>query len=165
SGLCAAAFSPSVGSATTCGHPCLPFVQVSSVWNESNLQQFLTPQYDKKGKPASPFIYATLYRAAYAGIKAGSPKAKIGIGETSPRGRGQVLGKPGLQETVAPGTFAQLLSTVKPKLQFDAWSHHPYSALGFGPTQKVRFPNVNLPQLPIFEAALNKWWGRKFTPI
>jgi hypothetical protein len=146
-------------------HPGLPFVQFYGVWNESNLQQFLAPQYDKQGKPVSPFIYAKLYRAAYAGIKAGSPQAKIGIGETSPRGRGQVLGKPGLQETVAPGTFAQLLSTVRPRLRFDAWSHHPYSTLGAGPTQRVRFPNVNLPQLPEFEQHLNEWFGRKSTPI
>jgi hypothetical protein len=146
-------------------HPGLPSVQFFGVWNESNLQQFLTPQYDKMGKPVSPFIYAKLYRAAYAGIKAGNPRAKVGIGETSPRGRGQALGRPGIQETVAPGTFAHLLSTVRPKLRFDAWSHHPYSSLGFGPLQKTRFPNVNLPQIPQFEASLNAWFGRTSTPI
>src|SRR4051794_10519905 len=158
-------FAHAVASRYNGTHPGLPFVQFYGVWNESNLQQFLAPQYDKKGKPVSPFIYATLYRAGYAGLKSGSPKAKIGIGETSPRGRGQVLGRPGLQESLAPGTFAQLLSTVRPKLKFDAWSHHPYSALGLGPQQKVRFPNVNLPQLPTFEDKLNQWFGRKTTPI
>ncbi len=146
-------------------HPGLPFVQFYGVWNESNLQQFLKPQYDSKGKPISPFIYARLYRAAYAGLKAGSPQAKIGIGETSPRGRGQVLGQPGVQETVAPGPFAKLLSTVRPRPRFDAWSHHPYPEPGAGPSQRVRFPNVNLPQLPEFEQDLNKWFGRKSTPI
>jgi hypothetical protein len=70
-----------------------------------------------------------------------------------------------VQETVAPGTFAKLLSTVRPRLRFDAWSHHPYSTLGAGPSQRVRFPNVNLPQVPEFEQDLNKWFGRKSTPI
>jgi hypothetical protein len=158
-------FARAVASRYNGTHAGLPFVQFYGVWNESNLQQFLTPQYDKKGNPVSPFVYAKLYRAAYAGIKAGSPQAKIGIGETSPRGRGQVLGRTGMQETVAPGTFAKLLSTVRPKLKFDAWSHHPYSTLGAGPAQRVRFPNVDLPQLPAFEDHLNQWFGRKSTPI
>jgi hypothetical protein len=146
-------------------HPGLPFVQFYGVWNESNLGQFLTPQYDKNNKPVSPFIYANLYRAAYAGIKAGNPRAKVGIGETAPRGRTTPLHKAGVQETLAPGTFARLLSTVRPALKFDAWSHHPYSSLGFGPLQKTRFPNVNLPQIPQFESNLNAWFHRKETPI
>ena len=65
----------------------LPAVQFYGVWNEPNLGLFLSPQYTRKGKPVSPFIYARLYRAAYAGIKAGNPAALVGIGETAPRGR------------------------------------------------------------------------------
>ena len=47
-------------------------VELWSVWNEPNLQQFLTPQYVGK-KIVSPANYAKLYKAAYAGIKAGNP--------------------------------------------------------------------------------------------
>src|SRR5581483_2923423 len=43
-------------------HLGLPAVQFYGVWNEPNLGLFLTPQYDKKGKPVSPAIYARLYR-------------------------------------------------------------------------------------------------------
>lgn len=146
-------------------HAGLPAVQFFGVWNEPNLGLFLSPQYDKKGKPVSPFIYARLYRAAYAGIKVGNPAAQVGIGETSPRGRLTPLGATGTQETLAPQTFARLLSTARPKVRFDAWSHHPYSTLGTGPTQRVRYPNANLPQLPLFEEHLNLWFGRKTTPI
>ena len=47
-------------------------VDLWSVWNEPNLQQFLTPQYVGK-KIVSPANYAKLYKAAYAGIKARQP--------------------------------------------------------------------------------------------
>src|SRR6476620_3976203 len=94
-----------------------PFVRYYSVWNESNLGQFLSPQYDSKGKPAAPAIYAKLYRAAYAGIKGGNARALVGIGETSTRGRDRYLGRAGTQETESPGKFAQLLSLVRPVLR------------------------------------------------
>jgi hypothetical protein len=140
-------------------------VQFFSVWNEPNLGLFLTPQYNRKGKPVSPFVYARLYRAAYAGIRAGNPEALVGIGETAPRGRRAPLGTNGKQETLAPQTFARLLATARPRVRFDAWSHHPYSTLGTGPTQRMRYPNVNLPGLPSFEQHLNEWFGRRSTPI
>src|SRR4029078_57879 len=92
-----------------------------------NLGQFLSPQYGANKKPVAPRIYATLYRAAYAGIKAATPRALVGIGEPSARGRDKVLGQPGQQETESPGKFAELLSQQKPALRFDAWSHHPHS--------------------------------------
>src|SRR5262245_21704796 len=68
-------------------YPGLPFAHYFTVWNDPNLEQFLAPTFDKNKKPVSPFTYAKIYRAAYAGIKAGNPKALVGIGETSPRGR------------------------------------------------------------------------------
>jgi hypothetical protein len=146
-------------------HRGLPAVQFYGVWNEPNLGRFLTPQYDRKGNPVSPIIYARLYRAAYAGIRTGNPAALIGIGETAPRGRGAPLKAAGTQETLAPQTFARLLARVRPKLRFDAWSHHPYSTLGAGPSQRMRYPNANLPMLPSFEDHLNQWFRRKSTPI
>jgi cellulase (glycosyl hydrolase family 5) len=144
----------------------LPPVGYFTVWNESNLGQFLSPQYDTSGKPLAPFTYAKLYRAAYAGIKAGNPRALIGIGETSARGRDKALRKAGVSETESPGRFAQLLSTVRPKLQFDAWSQHPYpTELTQKPTALVRWPNVTLSQLGRFETSLDQWFGRKNIPI
>lgn len=142
-----------------------PFVRYFTVWNESNLGQFLSPQYNASGKPAAPAIYAKLYRAAYAGIKAGSSKALVGIGETSPRGRDKVLGRAGLQETESPGKFAELLAKQRPALKFDAWSHHPYSTLGASPAQAFRYPNVNLTQLDRFGTDLDNWFKRKNIPI
>ena len=138
-----------------------PFVRYYSVWNESNLGQFLSPQYDSKGKPVAPAIYAKLYRAAYAGIKVGNTRSLVGIGETSARGRDRYLGKQGTQETESPGKFAELLSKQKPALRFDAWSHHPYpTSISGKPLAKTRWPNVTLANLPRFENQLGHWFKR-----
>ena len=146
-------------------YPGYPFVDYYSIWNEPNLQQFLAPTYDSSGKPESPLIYAKLARAGYAGIKAGNRRAAVAIGETSPRGRLGPTKLHGIQQTIAPGLFAQVLSTARPLVKFDAWAHHPYSDLGASPTQKVRFPNVDLPQVPTFDRDLDKWFKRRTTPI
>jgi hypothetical protein len=138
-----------------------PFVRYYTVWNESNLGQFLSPQYNARGKPVGPHVYAGIYRAAYAGIKSGNARALVGIGETSARGRDRVLGRAGTQETESPGRFAQLLSLERPAVRFDAWSLHPYSTTRSSPpTQRVRWPNVNLSQLPRFEESLQRWYHR-----
>ena len=156
------AFARALASRYSGAFPGLPFIGYYTVWNEPNLEQFLAPTFDKRGKPVSPFTYAKIYRAAYAGIKAGNRRAQVGIGETSPRGRDRLTPKPGkLQNTLSPGKFAQLLSTARPALKFDAWAHHPYSELGRSPLQKVRFPNVNLTEMPIFERKLEQWFHRK----
>jgi Cellulase (glycosyl hydrolase family 5) len=126
-------------------------VSLWSVWNEPNLQLFLTPQFIGK-KIVGPANYAKLYKAAYAGIKSGNPTAKVAIGETSARGRDKPLA--GTSASIAPGTFAKLLSQTK-GLKFDAWAHHPYpTAANLPPLQKVRYPNVTLSTLPTFEAGL-----------
>jgi Cellulase (glycosyl hydrolase family 5) len=132
-------------------------VSLWSVWNEPNLQLFLTPQFVGK-KIVGPSNYAKLYKAAYAGIKAGNPWAKVAIGETSARGRDKPL--KGTSATIAPGTFARLLSQVK-GLKFDAWAHHPYPTTpNMRPLQRVRYPNVTLSTMPQFEKDLKKWFHR-----
>ncbi len=160
-------FAKAVATRYSGRFPGFPFVQFYTVWNESNLGQFLSPQYDKKGRPVGPAIYAKIYRAAYAGIKAGNPKALVGMGETSARGRDKLSPSPGtLQDTESPGRFAELLSEQRPKLKFDAWSQHPYpTSLTQKPNAIVRWPNVTLSQLPRFETSLNQWFGRTSTPI
>jgi hypothetical protein len=132
-------------------------VGLYSVWNEPNLQLFLSPQYAGK-KIVGPANYAKLYKAAYAGIKAGNPSARVAIGETSARGRDKPLTT--ASASVAPATFARLVAQTK-GLRFDAWAHHPYpTAKNLPPTQKVRYPNVTLSTLPQFEKDLKKWYHR-----
>lgn len=132
-------------------------VALWSVWNEPNLQQFLYPQFVGK-RIVSVSNYAKLYKTVYAAIKSANPSAKVAIGETSAQGRDKPL--KGVSQTVAPGTFARLLSKVS-GLRFDAWAHHPYPTTpGAKPLQQVRYPNVNLSTLPTFEKNLKSWFRR-----
>lgn len=159
-------FAQAVAARYSGRYPGLPYVGYFSLWNEPNLSEFLAPTF-MNGKPSSPAIYAQMARAAYAGVKAGNPRALLAIGETSPRGRDKPTPSPGkVEDTLSPGTFARLVAQAPgPRVRFDAWAQHPYSDLGQGPLQRVRFPNVDLPQLPTFEKDLDKWFKRKGTPI
>ena len=135
-------------------------VRLWSVWNEPNLQLFLTPQFSGK-KIVSPANYAKLYKAAYAGIKAGNKAAQVAIGETSNLGRDKPIATRGQGQSVAPGTFARLLAQQK-GLKFAAWATHPYPTRpNMKPLQKVRYPNVTLALLPQFELNLRKCFHRR----
>ena len=141
-----------------------PYVRFFSVWNEPNLNLFLTPQFNAAGKSVAPANYAKLYAAAYAGLKAGNPSAQVAIGETSARGRDRRVS--GVSDTHSPGRFAELVAKANPRLKFDAWSHHPYP---FNPNsrpgQVVKWPNVSLASLPRFNQELKKWFKRSSAPI
>ena len=143
-------------------HPGYPFVGYYTIWNEPNSVRFLAPAYDADGNPVSPNLYAVICRFVYGGLKAGNPLATVAIGQTS--SRGNQVGRPGAG-SIAPGTFARLLADVKPAVPFDAWAHHPYSDLGYGPHQRYRFPNVNLATLHTFEQKLDLWFHRDDIPI
>ena len=148
-------------SGRTAGYP---FVRFYGIWNESNLGLFLSPQFNSKGQIVSPAAYAKLAAAGYAGIKAGSSKALVAIGETSSNGRDKP--KAGASDSVRPGTFAQLVAKANKNLKFDAWAQHPYPVpVNQKPTQKVQWPNVALTSLPQFETSLDKWFGRKNIPV
>lgn len=140
-----------------------PFVRFFSVWNEPNLQLFLAPQFDARGRSVAPRNYARLAAAAYAGIKAGSPRAQVAIGETSARGTDKPTG---LRPTHSPGKFAELVAKANPRLKFDAWSHHPYPSVPSAPPRQiVKWPNVSLASLPRFNTSLKTWFKRKSVPI
>ena len=141
-----------------------PFVRFYSVWNESNLQLFLAPQFDAKGKSVGPRNYARLAAAAYSGIKAGNSRAQVAVGETSSHGRDKPLA--GNSATHSPGKFAQLVAAANQRLKFDAWAQHPYPfPVSQKPTQLVRYPNVTLKSYPRFEKDLDKWFKRKNVQI
>jgi hypothetical protein len=141
-----------------------PFVRFYGIWNESNLGQFLSPQFDAAGKIIGPAAYAKLAAAGYTGIKAGNAKALVAIGETSSHGRDKPLA--GNSETISPGMFAQLVAKANPRLKFDAWAHHPYPYPVFQkPSQKVKWPNVSLTSLPRFETSIDSWFHRKNIPV
>jgi hypothetical protein len=156
------AFAEAIADRYSGRHPGYPFVGYYTIWNEPNSVRFLAPGFDAQGNPVSPYLYAALCRFAYSGLKVGNPLATVAIGQTS--SRGAELGHAGAG-SIAPGTFARLLASVKPAVPFDAWAHHPYSDLGYGPSQRFRFPNVNLSTLHTFEQKLDLWFHRSDIPI
>jgi Cellulase (glycosyl hydrolase family 5) len=140
-----------------------PYVRFWSVWNEPNLQQFLAPQFDARGRSVAPANYAKLYAAAHAGLRAGNRTAQIAIGETSARGSDRATG---IRPTHSPGKFAELVAKANPRLKFSAWAHHPYpSTPNLRPGQIVRWPNVSLTSLPRFRDNLNRWFRQRNTQI
>ena len=142
------AFAHALASRYSGTRPGYPFVRFYSVWSEPNRKRFLTPQQNAAG------LYAGLYRAAYAGIKSGSPRAQVAIGETSAWG------------DTDPARFAERLARTRPRLRFDAWALHPYSRDPAAPPGKAApWPTVTLSQLPRFEKSLDGWFGRKGIPI
>jgi polysaccharide biosynthesis protein PslG len=156
-------FAQAIASRYSGRHADHPQVRFWSVWNEPNLQRFLRPQFDKRGKPLAPKNYAALYAAAYQGIKTGNPAAKVAIGETSPRGSDKAKG---IRAIHSPGKFAEMVAKANRRLKFDAWAHHPYPSVpGLKPSHKVRWPNVTLSSLPEFQKRLRKWFKRSKVDI
>jgi hypothetical protein len=140
-----------------------PFVRFWSIWNEPNLQLFLKPQFDRRGRSVAPRNYARLYAAGYKGIKAANRRALVAIGETSARGTDNPRG---LRPIHSPGRFLEELAKANRRLPFDAWAHHPYPFTpNLRPTQRVRWPNVTLGSLPLLESNLKRLFKRKSVPI
>src|SRR5947207_1742005 len=153
-------FARALASRYSGRYPGYPFVRFYGVWNEPNLNQFLSPQFDRKGRAVAPKTYAKLFAAAYSGIKAGNRQALVGLGETSARGRDKRV--KGQQDTESPGKFLQLVAKAAPKLKFDAVAHHPYPTdPRQRPEQVVRWPNVALTTIPKLETSLKTWFHRK----
>jgi hypothetical protein len=141
-------------------HPGYPFVRFYSIWNEPNLAQFLSPQFGPDGRSLAPELYGRLFRAAAAGIRSVNPDAVIAAGETSHRGIDGPA-RSGFQASHSPARFAELVSRLRPRLEFDAWAHHPYPVDPTrSPAGQGTWPDVSIPQLPRFEEQLAVWFGR-----
>jgi Cellulase (glycosyl hydrolase family 5) len=146
-------------------HAGYPSVRLFSAWNEPNLEQFLAPQFDERGRSASPRLYAPLADAVYDGVKEANPDTVVAIGETSPRGHDAPSLGP-VQDSHSPPRFARLLAEEDPDLSFDAWAQHPYPATpATSPTDPVRWPRVGLGNLERFGDALDEWFGRDEIPL
>lgn len=63
----------------------LPRVRYFQAWNEPNLVQYLTPQWNGK-RPASPGIYRNMLNAFYSGVKRSQGSASVVTGGTAPYG-------------------------------------------------------------------------------
>jgi hypothetical protein len=115
-------------------------VSLFSIWNEPNHHEFLEPQFNTNGTPASPSIYRALYTAGYAGLKAaGLPSPRVLIGETAPEGETHP-GVPvrGPNHNLSPIAFLRGVLCLDSsyhrarscgKLQASGWGLHPYASI------------------------------------
>lgn len=113
-------------------------VALFGIWNEPNHHEFLEPQFNPNGTPASPRIYRALYQAAYAGLQAaGISHPATLIGETAPEGETHVRGhiRPGSAHNVAPLAFLRAMLCLDAyyhsaggcsMLHSSGWAIHPY---------------------------------------
>ncbi len=132
-------------------------VKLYSIWNEPNEPVFLQPQF-QNGRPASPRIYRGLFQAGVAGLRASGnfSGAKVLMGETAPRGTGNV---------VAPLTFLRGVLCLDAHyhkasscsgLPADGYAHHAYTTRA-GPAFVPPGPNdVTIGVLPRLTTALNR---------
>ncbi len=160
-----ASFAQALAERYSGRHPGFPAVRLFSVWNEPNLELFLSPQFDAQGRSTSPAAYARLARAVVEGVRRGNADALVAIGETSARGRDRPA-KGDAQESHSPGQFARLVALADPDLPFDAWAHHPYPTRpALPPSQPVRWPGVGLTSLERFGRELDRWFDCDRVPL
>lgn len=111
-----------------------PAVRYWQVWNEPNLNIYLTPQW-QRGKPASPAHYRLMLNAFYDAVKAVNPANRVITAGTAP------FGDPGTSgNRMRPARFDRELFCVSGAAcanpaKFDVLSHHPYSV--GGPNRKA----------------------------
>jgi hypothetical protein len=122
----------------------LPRVVRYQAWNEGNLEKFLAPQFDRRGRAVSPDYYRRLLNEAYEEIKAVDLDDEVIIAGTAPLG-------PSIETRIDPATFWRkafcLKRSLKPRkncpepAQFDVFDHHPITVKE-PPTKAGRDGNV-----------------------
>ena len=113
------AFARALASRYSGRNPGFPFVRFYSVWNEPNLEQFLAPTFDKQGQAR---VAAQLREALPRRLRrpeGGEPHGRSRHRrDVSARPRQALTGQRS-RTRIAPATFAKLLSTSGPRMQFD----------------------------------------------
>jgi hypothetical protein len=126
----------------------LPEVRHWEIWNEPNLAYFLSPQRDPVGNSVAPEHYRNMVNAAAAGIHAADPRNVVVAGALAPFGT---------SDGHSPMDFARKVlcmsgglspaPTCNVRVEFDAWSHHPYTS--GGPNHHAFAPgDVSIGDLP-----------------
>ncbi len=125
---------------TAVGRHYAGLVSLYSIWNEPNHHEFLEPQFNTNGSPASPGIYRSLYTAGYKGLQAaGISHPSVLIGETAPEGEAHPR-RPvrGPNHNLSPITFMRDVLCLSasyhrargcPKLAATGWGLHPYASI------------------------------------
>jgi hypothetical protein len=138
--------------------PDLPRVRYWQVWNEPNLNTYLTPQFNGK-TPVSPKFYRAMVNNFASAIHQVHADNLVVAGGLSP-----FTVKNKYFESVAPLDFMRRMLCMskgskphpvcKTAVHFDVWSHHPYTS--GGPTHHAMLPDdVSLGDLPEMKELLS----------
>lgn len=143
-----------------------PRVKYWEIWNEPNLSLFLQPQL-VKSVPQSPAIYRALVNAAARALKRVKKDNFVIAGSVAPFGDNtpSVVAQ---NKDWGPLSFtrdvlclsASLKKTCNDKIDFDAWSIHPYTS--GGPNHHAQLGNdLSLGDLPKLRPILSAAWRHK----
>jgi hypothetical protein len=149
--------------------PPLPAAQAVEVWNETNYEYWLAPQFQGK-TPVGPDHFRAMLNAVYPAVKAVNPQMLVVTGGTAPYGdppggpyqaigprvrpvefwqdllcvrptKGKKKkGKKGKKAKAAPGRFVATQGCPGRTL-FDVFAHHPISNTGNGPLESAPHRN------------------------
>ena len=146
-------------------HPGYPFVRFYTVWNEPNAEQFLSPQFDPRGRPVAPRVVRR--RSSRRPTPGSRARARRRSSAPARRRRAGATGRARrAQDTESPARFARLVAAAAPDLRFDAWAHHPYPRNDLThPDAPQRWPAVGFTSLGRFDASLARWFGRASVPL
>jgi hypothetical protein len=120
----------------------LPRVRYWQAWNEPNRDYFLMPQYEG-GRIVSADHYRAMVNRFARAVHAVDLTNVVIAGGLAP------LGRPG-----KPGPMSFMRDFLSFPVEFDVWSHHPYTS--GGPTHSATSPNdASLGDLPEMRRILN----------
>ncbi|MDX6682871.1 MAG: polysaccharide biosynthesis protein PslG [Solirubrobacteraceae bacterium] len=130
----------------------LPRVDAFQVWNEPNLDKYLSPQWSG-GRTFAPAHYRRMLSAFYRGVKSVRPEALVVSAGTAPFGDPFPNG-----HRIMPARFVRdmlclrrangrLRGTGCPNpARFDVLAHHPYS-VGFPRRRALNADDVSIPDM------------------
>jgi hypothetical protein len=140
-----------------------------AIWNEPNVSAWLSPQFSA-GKPTSPDLYRSLYRAALGGLRdAGHGSDRVLLGETAPSSLGSASAS---APSMATLTFIDRLFCMTSagrrvtsgtcrgaftRLTAAGFATHPYVRGGSaGPTAAARPGEVTIGSVGRLESTLDR---------
>jgi hypothetical protein len=130
----------------------LPRVDAFQVWNEPNLERYLTPQW-RRGRTVAPAHYRRMLSAFYRGVKSVRRSALVVSAGTAPFGDPDVGGR-----RIMPARFVRdmlclrksgrrlLTASCPSPARFDVLAHHPYST-GAPTRRALNADDVSIPDL------------------
>jgi hypothetical protein len=129
----------------------LPRVRMFEAWNEPNANFFLSPAR-VNGQDYTPTLYREMVNQFAAGVHRVFADNTVAAGAQFPfainRATGVAIGPYRfMRELLCLSEKLKVIPGCGPPVQFDAWSHHPYTS--GGPTHKAGSPDsVSLGDLP-----------------